>query len=179
LHDALLDAFRTSGDFKRVVSFGLNTSLEQIAGSGTLAEQVLLTIQWAEAHSRVDDLIAAALLDNPDNPRLRQFDSTWRTLPQAEKQALDDDSAPDIRAAKPSVRGLPMRPSLVSTSEDLVRLLNFGASWMCSALATLVVVYLVAVDRAPWWSVIVTIALILPVMALVSRGSGRTLSSAN
>jgi hypothetical protein len=72
-----------------------------------------------------------------------------------------------------------MRPSLVSTSDDLIRLLNLGASWMCAALTTLVVVYLAAVDRAPWWSVIVTVMLILPAMALVNRGAARSLRSVN
>lgn len=185
LHGALLDAFRTQADFQRVVSFGLDTSLDQLAGHGTLQDQVLALIEWCEAHNRAHDLIAASRRENPGNEKLRLFESAWLAGQQdsaaaAVRTLLPDDSSSAQRLSiRSRLREHGPGTRLASTPEDLMRLLNFGAAWMLYALATLVVVWLVAVDRAPWWAVMLTAVLLLPLTAIFNRGGARRLGPVN
>jgi hypothetical protein len=65
----------------------------------------------------------------------------------------------------------------VSTPDQLVQLMNFGAAWMCCALATLFVAYLVAAERAPWWAMSLPLGFALPLGAIFSRGISRRRSS--
>lgn len=73
LNDALLSAFPTPAALRRMVDFGLDTSLDQITTAGSLSDMVLDLIVWARAQTRVEDLVKAALAANSTNTQLRVF----------------------------------------------------------------------------------------------------------
>jgi hypothetical protein len=71
IHKALLSAFPDHGDLDRFVEFKLEESLNQLAHGGKLPDTVFGLCRWAEAHGRLDELILAAVVQNPTNPKLR------------------------------------------------------------------------------------------------------------
>jgi hypothetical protein len=73
LYNALLSAFPARSDLARMIGFGLNENLDAIAGGTSLSDTVFNLIQWATAQGRLEDLINAALSDNPGNPALKTF----------------------------------------------------------------------------------------------------------
>src|SRR5689334_9728054 len=70
--DALLAAFPTRGDLRRLVSYGLGKNLDEISGDG-LADLVHNLLVWADAQGRMDALVQAACAANPGNQALRVF----------------------------------------------------------------------------------------------------------
>lgn len=72
LHNALLSAFPTMADLQQMVAFGLDGALTRMAG-GNLSDMTLSLMTWAQAHGRMEDLVKAALAENPTNPDLRAF----------------------------------------------------------------------------------------------------------
>lgn len=70
LSDALAEAFPSAPALARMVSFGLDKELTEIAGGDTLPDLIFNLIKWAEAHDKIRDLIQAARTENPDNKRL-------------------------------------------------------------------------------------------------------------
>ncbi len=78
LHAALLSAFPRQAALERLVEFQLDTRLSVIAGEGPLADVAYRLIEWAEAHGRLDALIAGAREANPNNPQLLAFDALLR-----------------------------------------------------------------------------------------------------
>lgn len=73
LYDALLDAYPSRSALAQMVRFGLGENLDAITSSGSLASTAFELIQWAEARSQLDALLAAARAANEGNPRLRAF----------------------------------------------------------------------------------------------------------
>lgn len=73
LHAALLDAFPGKAELQQLVKFHLDQNLETIAGGENLSDITFNLLMWAEAEGRLDELVAAALHANPDNPSLKQF----------------------------------------------------------------------------------------------------------
>src|SRR4051794_28574707 len=73
LYDALLDAFPSEDELRKLVLFELDQNLRSIATGSTLSAMMLDLISWAEAHGRLERLIQGAQNTNPDNPRLRAF----------------------------------------------------------------------------------------------------------
>jgi hypothetical protein len=73
LSDALLSAFPTAADLQQMVYFGLDANLNQITGAGNLSTQVLDLIVWAQAQSRMTDLVNAARAANAGNTLLKAF----------------------------------------------------------------------------------------------------------
>jgi len=72
LHASLLESF-DQPDLYLLMRTYLGVSLEDVAGGHDKSELIYQLIFWAERTGRVDDLIAASLASNPDNPRLRAF----------------------------------------------------------------------------------------------------------
>lgn len=71
--DALLDAFPAYDALAHMVKFGLGLNLERIASSNRDMTSVAFDlVQWAESHGRLDNLLDAALNENPHNPLLQQ-----------------------------------------------------------------------------------------------------------
>jgi hypothetical protein len=73
LYDALLSAFPTASDLGRMVTFGLNENLARITTGSSLGDMVLSLMTWAQAQGRMEDLVRAALADNPGNAALQAF----------------------------------------------------------------------------------------------------------
>jgi hypothetical protein len=71
LKEALLSAFPARSALAQMVRAGLDENLDGIVAQENLQTAVFELIQWAEAHSKLDKLIAAARAANPDNPVLR------------------------------------------------------------------------------------------------------------
>ncbi len=69
LQNALLDAFDPS-TLEQMVRIGLDENLPTIAGGANFRDVTFNLIRWAERTGRVDDLLAAAMQANPDNPAL-------------------------------------------------------------------------------------------------------------
>jgi hypothetical protein len=172
LYDALLSAFSTAGDFEKVVTFAFGKSLDRLGGTGDLEDQVFRVIVWAIEQGHVDRLIAAARHQRPDHAALaavaRDWEAAGRAGPASVARAALDDPDPQPAGS---------RRSFVSTPDQLVQLMNFGAAWMCCALATLFVAYLVAAERAPWWAMSLPLGFALPLGAIFSRGISRRRSS--
>jgi len=55
LHSALIDAFPTVADLQRVVSFGLETTLDEIAPPASLFDQAFALVLWCDRHNRIGD----------------------------------------------------------------------------------------------------------------------------
>ena len=170
LHTALLDAFPTAADLQRVVNFGLETTLDEIAPPASLSEQAFALVLWCERHNRVAELLGSARSENPGNESLKAFGRRWDAGEIATSSPGDRDAdfgghprrgLLDFRAAD---GGLPV------TADDLLRLMNFALAWFTMAVIVLVVVYLVGDGRAPWWAVLVTVGVMLPVIAMFNRG---------
>jgi hypothetical protein len=73
LQQALLSAFPRTGDLTQLVRFGLDQNLEAIVGDGPLGQVVFALIDWAEAEGRLDDLLAEAGAERPNNPALKAY----------------------------------------------------------------------------------------------------------
>jgi hypothetical protein len=73
LYDALLSAFPTPTDLRRMVNFGLNENLDRITTGSGLGDLVLSLMTWAQAQGRMQDLVQAALADNPGSPEVHAF----------------------------------------------------------------------------------------------------------
>lgn len=76
LSDALLDAYRSYNDLKRMVRFELDEHLERIVGRGKLNDVVLDLIDWAESEGKLQHLIIGAYTQNQGNPVLKEFYAT-------------------------------------------------------------------------------------------------------
>jgi Effector-associated domain 1 len=73
LQQALLSAFPRAGDLAQLVRFGLDASLEAVVTAGPLTQMVFDLIDWAEAEGRLDDLLAEAGKERPNNPALKAY----------------------------------------------------------------------------------------------------------
>jgi hypothetical protein len=69
---ALLSAFPSEGELKRMLQFGMQLNLAEIA-SGNLSEQTFAVVRFAESRGLVDQLLNAAVAANPDNAELRAY----------------------------------------------------------------------------------------------------------
>jgi V8-like Glu-specific endopeptidase len=64
-----------------MVQFGMNVNLAAVAGGPPLQDTAFDLIQWAEARSRTQELILAAIDDNPTNARLAEFAAAYGVAP--------------------------------------------------------------------------------------------------
>jgi len=72
LNRALLAAFPSEAELKRMLGLGMGVNLETIA-RGNLVDIVFQVVQWAEATGRVEELLSAASDANRGNPELAAF----------------------------------------------------------------------------------------------------------
>ena len=72
LYRALLSAFPSTGELARMLQFGMQLNLAEIA-SGNLSEQTFAVVRFAEARGLVDQLLNSAVAANPDNAELRAY----------------------------------------------------------------------------------------------------------
>jgi formylglycine-generating enzyme required for sulfatase activity len=85
IQEALLAAFDEAG-LRQMVRVGLGEDLPQVAGGQNLTEIVSNLVTWAERQNRVQDLINAALTENPHNTTLQalqQASQSWHVAPPA------------------------------------------------------------------------------------------------
>jgi len=75
LNDALLSAFPSEGELARMVRFGLNRNLAELAPGGDLRQIVFALVQRLEAENGIHTLLIAALQENSRNLALRAFAS--------------------------------------------------------------------------------------------------------
>ncbi|MBS9394372.1 MAG: trypsin-like peptidase domain-containing protein [Dolichospermum sp. LBC05a] len=73
LRKALVDAYRTPKQLRTMVNEELGENLEAIAGGDNLNDIAFELIQWAEARSKIHELILAASVENSENTRLKNF----------------------------------------------------------------------------------------------------------
>jgi hypothetical protein len=95
---ALLSAYPGWSDLDMMVEFELGESLEGIVARSDMKTVTLALVRWAHKKSRLDDLLAAALQQNPSNQDLRRF---------AYEVSLSSDAAP---VAKLEARIMPSVP---------------------------------------------------------------------
>lgn len=81
LDKALRAAFPNTGELKALLRFGLGENLANISDQTTLGSVVLDIIQWAEAHSKVVELVRAAVDRNSDHHQVKAL-AAW--LPENE-----------------------------------------------------------------------------------------------
>src|SRR5262249_41258766 len=67
---AVVDAFPDYAALARAVRYGLDESLQAIAGEGTLQDVVFNLVRWAHSQGRLSDLLDALVRENPGNARL-------------------------------------------------------------------------------------------------------------
>jgi hypothetical protein len=173
LHVALLDAFPTIAELQRVVSFGLETTLDEIAPPASLSDQTLALVLWCDRHNRVGELLASARSENPGNEGLKAFGRRWDAGEIAPSNPRDRDIDYNSRLRRGLLDFRAADGGLPVTADDLLRLMNFALAWFTMAVIVLVVVYLVGDGRAPWWAVLVTVGVMLPVIAMFNRGLAR------
>src|SRR5690242_13051108 len=73
LQDAFLSAFPTRSELAQMVRVGLDENLDTVAAQENLRAAAFELIRWAEAQGRLDELVAAARVENPGNPELRAY----------------------------------------------------------------------------------------------------------
>ena len=74
LFNALLDAYRTYDELRRLVTFRLEESLSKISSQNANQESVVLDlIEWAERQGRLSDLIWEACEYNNGNENIKNF----------------------------------------------------------------------------------------------------------
>ena len=71
LHEALLSAFATRSELRRMVKFNLNKDLDEIASGDTNADIVLDLISWSEQNGLLFELVKGALNARIHNVELR------------------------------------------------------------------------------------------------------------
>src|SRR4051812_17040005 len=81
IHQALSTAFPTLEGLRRLVRFGLDESLEGVAGTGALDDVIYQLVVWAKAQGRLLDLLHGAWDTNPGNPKLRGLRAWVEDLP--------------------------------------------------------------------------------------------------
>jgi hypothetical protein len=173
LYRTLLDAFSSESDFERVVYFAFGQSLDRIAAGGTLEDRIFATVRWAAERGQVDRLLEAVKQERPDHPGIT---AALRDLHARRPVPVGTGGTPSRREAV-HARGR-SNPLSVSTPEQLMGLMNFVVVWMFCALPVLVVLYLVTLERAPWWAAIAAIVVVLPCGATFSRvAAGQTRSA--
>ena len=79
IRDALLDAYPTMDSLRMMVRIELDENLVAIAGDENPRVIVFNLITWAERTARIDDLIAGAVRQNPNNQALQQLAQDWRS----------------------------------------------------------------------------------------------------
>lgn len=75
----LLDAFPTRDHLRMLVRIGLEENLESIADGANQQFIVFDLVTWAERTGRIDDLITAAMNQNPRNRAVCNLWETWQT----------------------------------------------------------------------------------------------------
>lgn len=88
LDQALRSAFPRKIDLQRLLKYALGENLLDIVADGNLQEITFYLIEWSESRGRTQELIKAAINENPRNPDLRDFVS------QTEAAALRQSPAP-------------------------------------------------------------------------------------
>lgn len=72
VHIVLSEAFSTRQQIAQVVRYGLDEKLDLLSSSnGSLSDTVFDLVSWAEATGRVEELLMAAIEENPTNSKLR------------------------------------------------------------------------------------------------------------
>ncbi len=71
--DALISAFPTLSALEQLVKFGLDKNIHALASGDDLREIAFKLIARAETEGWTNELIAAAVAENPRNPALKQF----------------------------------------------------------------------------------------------------------
>lgn len=72
LNQALVDAFKLD-ELRMMLFLELGLRLDLVTADGPLPQVVAAVLLWAEDEARLDDLAAAALRTNPNNPQLQQY----------------------------------------------------------------------------------------------------------
>jgi len=72
LHTALLDAYTTDGQLKKMVRFELDKNLDEITGFDNLDQTVFDLISWAESNGELLDLLNGAYKQNTGNISLEE-----------------------------------------------------------------------------------------------------------
>ncbi len=72
IRDALVAAY-SQDRLREMVRIELNQRLEAIAGGDNLGVVAFNLVVWAEQHGRIQELIAAAYQQNPNNPLMQQL----------------------------------------------------------------------------------------------------------
>ncbi|MEM9926477.1 MAG: effector-associated domain EAD1-containing protein [Cyanobacteria bacterium P01_D01_bin.50] len=71
--EALQDAFPNYTDIEQMLSFKFNENLESISGKNGLKTVVFKLVQKYESQGNLDELIIAAIRENPGNPELQKL----------------------------------------------------------------------------------------------------------
>lgn len=74
VNDALLDAFPDIESIERLVRFGLDKNLNEIASGRDLVSVVFRLTSWAESQGRLTDLVDAAKEQNSGNEKLQALE---------------------------------------------------------------------------------------------------------
>lgn len=73
LCEAIISAYPSKPDLEMMVSYQLDKNLDAIAGGNNLTQVVFNLIRRAESQGKLEELINAAIRENPGNPELKEF----------------------------------------------------------------------------------------------------------
>lgn len=83
VYDALLSAFRSRSSLAMMLLHRLGWKLDEIASEANLANTLFEVIAYAERRDLVNELLAAAQAENPNNPQLQAASSLAVLAPPA------------------------------------------------------------------------------------------------
>ncbi len=125
---ALCAAFGSRSAMSQLTRFGLDVSLDSVAGNGTLPTVAFDVIQWAESRGKVGELLAAARSQNSGNRELASFaakfdapsvvDVLCRMLPAQFEVVLFRLSAPSHYLPPPTASTAERATALVRWAES-------------------------------------------------------------
>ncbi len=96
-HSALLSAFPTQAKLKQMVRFRLGQNLDAIATGENYSLVVFTLIKWAAAEGQLEELLTAALKENPGNLALQKFGEQMLGTSIDEEQSGQDDPSSNKR----------------------------------------------------------------------------------
>lgn len=100
--EALLSAYPNHPALARMLRYEMNVNLAEIAVGG-LREVAFALIEWAQANGRGDELLRAALKQNPGNAKLRAFAASTGISAPAAAPVTEPSPAPEPPPPQPKL----------------------------------------------------------------------------
>jgi hypothetical protein len=109
-HEALCDAFVSVDALRTMVRQRLEADLNDIASNAPKPQVVMQLLEWAEGHDQVNELLAGAQAERPDNEKLKQVEIHAQAERPDNQKLQQIDTSIDLFLQRGQDTILPPRP---------------------------------------------------------------------